>query len=164
MADPVVRARHRPLRYRLAFFLTALVTLALVVTLPFSVKSVVDDILGSSTGKVVPIARREDSRRATGASERLRDRDTNYTRLHLAVIAIDELQLVATIRVSGHHRCTGCAFSHRLRLVAIAEDDAAADGLPPSAAITLPAQDIAVSQTVQLPLRGHPIHYPFDRY
>src|SRR5258705_11715012 len=47
--------RARPLRYRVAFFLTAAVTLALVVTLPFSVKSVVDDILGSATGRVVQI-------------------------------------------------------------------------------------------------------------
>jgi hypothetical protein len=48
--------------------------------------------------------------------------------------------------------------------VAIAEDDGAADGLPPSEAITIPPTDIVASQTVQLPLRGHPIHYPFDRY
>ena len=54
-----------------------------------------------------------------------------------AVIAIDEVQLVATIRASGHHRCTDCAFSHRVRLVAVADDDHAADGLPPSASITL---------------------------
>src|SRR5262245_62216100 len=97
-------------------------------------------------------------------SERLRERDANYTRLHLAVIAIDEVQLVATIRVSGHHRCPDCLFSHRVRLVSIADDDASADGLPPSVAITLGPKDIAVSEKVQLPLRGHPIHYPFDRY
>jgi len=157
------RAR-RPLRYQLAFFLTALITLALVVTLPFSVKSVVDDVLGSATGKVVQIARPDGERRATGASERLRDRDAHYTRLHLAVTAIDEVQLLATVRVSGHHRCTNCAFGHWVRLVAIAADDAMAEGLPPSATITLGAKDIAVSETVQLPLRGHPIHYPFDRY
>ena len=36
----------RRLRYRIAFFLTALVALSVLVTLPFSVKSVVDDILG----------------------------------------------------------------------------------------------------------------------
>jgi hypothetical protein len=146
----------RPLRYRVAFFLTALVTLALVATLPFSVKSVVDDILGSATGRVTQITSRGGSP-PTG-------RETRYTKLHLAVTAIDEIQLLATIRVSGHHRCTGCAFSHRVRLVAISDDDATADGLPPSVAITLAPTDIAVTETVQLPLRGHPIHYPFDRY
>ena len=161
MIDP---ADRRPLRYQVAFFLTALVTLALVVTLPFSVKSVVDDILGSATGRVSSITPRGAAPQNTSMPERLRNREGNYTKLHLAVAAIDEIQLLVSIRVSGHHRCTGCAFSHRVRLVAIADDDATADGLPPSAAITLAPTDIAVSETVQLPLRGHPIHYPFDRY
>lgn len=156
--------RPRPLRSQVAFFLTALVTLALVVTLPFSVKSVVDDILGAATGRVFPITSPGSEQAGPAVPERLRSRDTSYTRLHLAVIAIDEVQLLATIRVSGHHRCPDCAFSHRVRLVAIADDDAAADGLPPSAAITLTAKDFVASETVQLPLRGHPIHYPFDRY
>jgi hypothetical protein len=155
---------RRLLRYQVAFFLTALVTLALVVTLPFSVKSVVDDILGPATGRVTQITPRGSGPANTSASERLRGREQNYTKLHLAVTAIDELQLLATIRVSGHHRCAGCAWNHRVRLVAIAEDDATADGLPPSAAVTLAPMDIAVSETVQLPLRGHPIHYPFDQY
>jgi hypothetical protein len=154
----------RPLRYRVAFFLTALVTLALVATLPFSVKSVVDDILGSATGRVTPITPRGAAPQNTTVPERLRNRETSYTKLHLAVTAIDEIQLLATIRVSGHHRCTGCAWSHRVRLVAISDDDATADGLPPSVAITLAPTDIAVTETLQLPLRGHPIHYPFDRY
>lgn len=158
------RPERRLLRYRVAFFATALITLALVVTLPFSVKSVVDDILGSATGRVIPVTPRGSGRASTTGPERLRDREPNYTKLHLAVIAIDEVQLTATIRVSGHHRCLDCPWSHRVRLVSISADDAEADGLPPSAAITLSAKDIAVSETVQLPLRGHPIHYPFDRY
>src|SRR5262245_11859170 len=161
VAEP---SRLRHLRYRAAFFLTALVTVALVVTLPFSVKSIVDDILGSATGRVIQITPRGAEPANTALPERLRSREANYTKLHLAVIAIDEVELLATIRVSGHHRCTDCAWSHRLRLVAVADDDAEAEGMPPSAAVTIAAKDIAVSQTVQLPLRGHPIHYPFDRY
>ena len=152
------------LRYRVAFFLTALVAVAVVVTLPFSVKSVVDDVLGPATGRVIPITTRGGAAAPATLSERVRNREANYTKLHLAVIAIDEVQLVATIRASGHHRCTDCAFSHRVRLVAVAGDDDAAHGLPPSAAITLSPRDIVVSETFQLPLRGHPIHYPFDSY
>lgn len=161
------RARARPLRYQIAFFLTALVVLSLVVTLPFSLKSVVDDVLGPAIGRVHQVGRvgLEDSRRQErSGSERLRGRERNYTRLQLAVIAIDEVRLLATLRVSGHHRCLGCTWSHRVRLVAVADDDASAEGLPPSAAITLGPMDIAVTETVVLPLRGHPIHYPFDRY
>jgi hypothetical protein len=146
-------AQTRQLRFRIAFFLTALLALGLVVTLPFSVKSVVDDVLGPATGRVLPL-----TPRGSGAPE------PSHTKLHLAVTAIDEVQLLATIRVSGHHHCPGCAWTDRLLLVALAADDGDADGLAPSAAVTLAPTAVDVSATVQLPLRGHPIHYPFDRY
>ena len=162
MARVPIKARE--LRFRLAFFLTALVVLALVVTLPFSVKSVVDDVLGPATGRVIPITRRGAGPPDTAVSDRLRTRESNYTKLHLAVTAIDEVQLLATIRVSGHHRCAGCAWNRRVLLVAISDDDSESDGLPPSTPILLTTDDVEFSGTVQLPLRGHPIHYPFDRY
>jgi len=50
-----VERRARRLRFRIAFFLTAFVALSVVVTLPFSAKSVVDDILGPVTGRVVAV-------------------------------------------------------------------------------------------------------------
>ena len=146
-------AQARQRRYRVAFFVTALVALGIVVTLPFSVKSVVDDVLGPVAGRVIQIRPP-----GSGPIEAL------HTKLHLAVIGIDEVQLAATIRVAGDHRCPGCSWKNRVLLVALAEDDAAANGLPPSASITLAPNDVEVSETVQLPLRGHPIHYPFDRY
>ena len=43
------------LRYRIAFFVTVLVVLGLVVTLLFSVKTVVDDVLGPATGRVIQL-------------------------------------------------------------------------------------------------------------
>jgi hypothetical protein len=156
--------RARELRYRLAFFATALVVLALVVTLPFSVKSVVDDVLGPAIGRVFQITPPGADAPDATVSDRLRARESNYTKLHIAVTSIDETQLLATLRVSGHHRCAGCAWDRRVLLVAIAEDDDEADGLPPSKAIMLTSADVEISQTVELPLRGHPIHYPFDRY
>jgi hypothetical protein len=157
-----VTGQARPLRYRIAFFATAAVALSVVVTLPFSVKSVVDDVLGPATGRVIQIT-------VPGVGqpiepEVLRERTRTHTRLHLAFVSIDEVHLQATIRVSGHHRCVDCAFSHRVRIVAIAADDHEAEGLPPSAAVTLAPTDMVVSETIHLPLRGHPIHYPFDRY
>src|SRR5262245_22755518 len=98
----------RQFRYRVAFFITALVALGLVGTLPFSVKRVVADILGSATGRVIPITPRR-----SDPPER------HHTKLHLAVTALDEVQLLATIRVSGHHVCPGCAWKNRLLLVSI---------------------------------------------
>src|SRR4029453_3554715 len=107
------------LRYRIAFFVTALVVLGLIVTLPFSVKTVVDDVLGPAPGRVIQLMPQ------SGPPA------PNHVNLHLAVTSIDEVQLFATIRLSGHHVCAGCAWSHRVLLVAITSDDAeAAAGAP----------------------------------
>jgi hypothetical protein len=144
---------RRQLRYRIAFFATALVVLCVLVTLPFSVKSVVDDVLGPAMGRVIRIT----------ASPPDQVNQIN-TKLHLALIAIDETQLAATLRVSGHHHCPQCAWSHRVLFVAIAADADEAAGLPPSASLTLTPDDVETSLTFQLPVQGHPIHYPFDEY
>src|SRR5262245_3526551 len=144
---------RRPLRYRIAFFVTALVVLCVVVTLPFSVKSVVDDVLGPPMGRAIRIT--------TSDPDQM---EPLHTKLHLALVAIDETQLVATIRVSGHHQCPQCAWSQRVLFVAIAADADEAAGLPPSASLTLTPDDVEASMTFQLPVQGHPIHYPFDEY
>ena len=151
--DDEFERRTRRLRFRIAFFLTSLVALSVIVTLPFSVKSVVDDILGPVTGRVVKI-----SRDRPDAAHR------NHTKLHMALVAIDETQLLATIRVSGHHVCAGCDWSDRVLFVSVTQDDLDADGMPPSVGVTLPASSAEVSEVIQLPVRGHPIHYPFDSY
>ena len=143
----------RRLRYRIAFFLTALVALSVLVTLPFSVKSVVDDILGPVTGRVVKLTR-----------DRPDKAHPNHTKLHLAFVAIDETQLLATIRVSGHHSCVGCDWSDRVLFVSVTQDDLDADGMPPSVGVTLSQSNAEISEVIQLPVRGHPIHYPFDSY
>jgi len=48
---------ERPPRawYRVAFVATAMLLVAIIVTLPFSLASVVDDVLGPATGKVSPL-------------------------------------------------------------------------------------------------------------
>ena len=151
--DDAFERRTRRLRFRIAFFLTSLVVLSVIVTLPFSVKSVVDDVLGPVTGRVAKI-----SRDRPDAAHR------NHTKLHMAMVAIDETQLLATIRVSGHHVCAGCDWSDRVLFVSVTQDDLDADGMPPSVSVTLPASNTEVSEVIQLPVRGHPIHYPFDSY
>jgi len=145
--------RTSRLQYRIAFFLASLVALGLLVTLPFSVKSVVDDVFGSATGRVVKLTRgRPDSARP------------NHTKLHLAFVSLDETQLLASIRVSGHHRCVECNWSNRVLFVAVTAEDLYADGMPPSAGVTLTKANSEISEMIQLPVRGHPIHYPFDSY
>ncbi len=88
-----------------------------------------------------------------------------HSRLHLAVIEIDEVHLIATLRLSGHRTCgAGCTWRDRLLFVSAALGDADAEALPPSASITLPETTGPVTETFQLPLGGVPIRYPFDAY
>src|SRR5215510_8942940 len=94
--DDEFERRTRRLRFRIAFFVTSLVALSVIVTLPFSVKSVVDDILAPVTGRVVRMS-----------ADRHDVSNRNHTKPHMATVAIDERQLLATIRVSGHHVCAG---------------------------------------------------------
>src|SRR5262249_6621046 len=84
---------HR-LRYRVAFAVTATVMLAIVVTLPFSVAGIVDDLLGPSTGKVIAIT---DTPHAAAAP--------THSRVHVAFVALDEIDLMATLRISRHYVC-----------------------------------------------------------
>jgi hypothetical protein len=126
----------------------------IAVTLPFSMGSIMDDVLGPPGGRSFALsAVPRDSAAPT------------HTDLHLAVVALDEVQLLATLRVSGHHICrAACAWSDRVVFFALHDDDSTAEGLPPSAAVTLPPTTAEVTQTVHLPIRGQPIRYPFDTY
>jgi len=84
--DGEAESRARKLRFRIAFYLTSLVALGIVVTLPFSVKSVVDDILGPVTGRVVKIS-----------PDRRDSVQGNHTKLHMAFVSIDETQIIFTL-------------------------------------------------------------------
>lgn len=140
--------------YRVAFVATAMLLVGIVVTLPFSLASVLDEILGLTTGKVLPLLRPD---RAALAPV--------HSRLHLAVTEVDEVHLVATFRLSGHRTCGArCPWRDRLLFVSAQPGDVAAEGLPPSAIITLPETTEAITETFQLPLNGVPIRYPFDGY
>ncbi|HUO64750.1 MAG TPA: hypothetical protein VMT97_13640 [Terriglobales bacterium] len=81
--DGEAESRARKLRFRIAFYLTSLVALGIVVTLPFSVKSVVD---GPVTGRVVKIS-----------PDRRDSVQGNHTKLHMAFVSIDETQIIFTL-------------------------------------------------------------------
>jgi hypothetical protein len=146
--------RRSKLAFRLGFAITAMMMFVIAVILPFSVRSVVDDVLGSVVGAVVPIT-----------TAPIAPDARNYCRLHLAVVDIAENKLMATLRVAGHCTCRGsCDESYRIVLASVAADDTDAEGMAPSSAITLPAKSGAVSESIDLPIRGHPVRYPFDHY
>jgi hypothetical protein len=153
MRSPMGRELSR-LRFRIAFAITAMVVLGIAVILPFSVQSIVDDVLGPATGGVTLVTKTPLA--ADGLA---------YCRLHLAVVDIDETRLMATLRLSGHCRCrASCDESYRIVIASVAADDADAEGMPPSVAVTLHPSGEAVLESVDLPIRGHPVRYPFDHY
>ncbi len=140
--------------YRLGFIATAALVLLVVATLPLSLTSVADDLLVSVTGRVIPIAETPSDAAAK-----------THIRAHIAVVGIDEVQLLASLRVSGHLICEPeCGWSSRLLLFSLSDDDDTAEGVPPSASIVFPSTREAVAQTIDLPIQGQPIHYPFDEY
>src|SRR5262249_6111687 len=88
-----------------------------------------------------------------------------HVRLHLQIVDIDAWQELMTLRVSGNHICPpGCNWQARVVFASVRPDSPGAEGLPPSASVTLPATDIQVTQTVQLPVSSQPSRYPFDIY
>jgi len=141
------------LQHRVAFALIATLLLCILAMLPFTVASVVDELLGPPEGRVYYVPGATVPAAAT------------HTRLHVAVAALDDFQQLATLRVSGHHQCAGgCGWSDRVLFFAIPPADEAPEGLPPSATVTLPADTVAITDSFQLPARGHPTRYPFDTY
>src|SRR5262249_57687682 len=81
--------------FRLAFGAIATVLLCIAVLLPLAVGSVLDDLVEPPEGAIYPLVPPPGIQPAE-----------NTTRLHLSVIGLDELQLRATLRVSGDHLCT----------------------------------------------------------
>lgn len=153
-----MKPEHQPrLRHRVAFFVIAGIMLALVALLPFALQSVVSDLIDPAEGQVYTLAAPETE-----------EGTTVFARLHLAVVAVDELRLHATLRVSGHHDCrTPCDWSTQLILFSFRTFEAESAGMPPSASVTLPpsgTSEQVVTQSVELPMRGIPSRYPFDTY
>lgn len=150
------RLQQGLLRYRLAFTLVATLLLFIVVTMPFSLVSVVDDLFGSPDSSVypVPLADRPVAPAAV------------QTHLHLALVSIDEMQRLVTIRASGHRVCGDglCDADEQLTFFSLAADEHLTEGQPPSVVLPLPHHPGPMSTTFQLPVEGLAVRYPFDTY
>jgi hypothetical protein len=142
------------LRFRVAFFLVAGIVVALVITLPFAIRSLINDLSSSVEGNVYTLV---------GDSAAGSERERNQ--VHLGVIDLDESRLRVTLRVSAHRVCpTGCPTGNRVVLFSVGSDESATAGMPPSGRIDLTPSQSVVSESIDLPLRGHPTLYPFDEY
>lgn len=137
--------------YRASFWIVAIIFLTIIVLVPIAVIDLLANVAKPSENHVYNIA-----------AEVLPA--PVYSRLHVNVLALDEVQKLATLRVSGFHFCASeCTARDKILFSSIGADGKGADGLPPSASITLPAASGEFSTTFQLPIASTLLRYPFDR-
>jgi hypothetical protein len=141
-------------RYRVALAAVGTLMLLFVVLVPFAIGSALADALGVPETRVFPISP-EPRGPAAGT----------HADLHLVVTALDAVQQMATVRVSGSEICqSNCTSNDQVLLFSLAQADSGSVAIPPSATVTLPPTATQISQTVQLPVHGQAIRYPFDQY
>jgi hypothetical protein len=150
---PAEESRPRPGRGRaIGFWLVLPLALAVAVLATVAVGSLgrylYERTLAQRVYRLVPPATPADS----------------YTRLHVEIARLDELDRQVTLRIAGNHICDGCGFQTRVVFTALRRGATEREGLPPEAAITFPAGSEAVSADLRLPMTGDLIAYPFDRY
>ena len=67
--------------------------------------------------------------------------------------------------MSGYYTCLPpCSGSERIVFASVDTTEDEADRLPRSAAVVLSPGSPEIAQTIQLPVHGHALHYPFDSY
>ena len=146
--------REARIHYRTAVALVGMLLLTVVVTLPFTVSSIWDEMAGSPEGEV----------RRLGPPAEVSP-DVAHGRLHVALVVFDELQRLGTFRLAGQYVCPApCHVQDRLLLFSLDEDDHETEGLSYGTVVSMPSSTQPIGLTVQLPLHGHPVRYPFDRY
>jgi len=96
------------------------------------------------------------------ATQTLADSESYF---NIAAIDLDEDEGSIRLAISGHRICpdAGCS-TLTFNLISLEDDADVRRALPPSASMTLAPDQVIFSQTIQLPVRGQPSQYPFDRY
>jgi len=151
MADSTEKKKDKKRGYQVSFWAVTLVVLAIILLVPIAVIDLFDNVIKPSEDSVYSIAADVPPAPA-------------YSRMHLDVLALDEVQKLATVRVSGFHFCAqNCDYKDKVIFYSISADGKGADGLPPSESITLPATSGEFGARFQLPIASNLIRYPFDR-
>lgn len=140
-------------RHRVSLALVGTLVLVVLALLPLALVSVFWYVIGEPYERVYALTPPD-----TVPAE-------SHSRVHMELIALDASQQIATLRLAGHHVCPpGCTWQDQIVLFSLRTDSPAAEGLPPSATIVLPTTSAHVTQTIQLPVSGQAIRYPFDSY
>jgi hypothetical protein len=153
MPDAPKRDRKKT-ALRLLFVVAAVIFVLCVITFPWAIASVIDDVIHPPSEKNLPFTPADIQPSAS------------YTQLHIDVIGLDEINREATLRVNGFHVCDkDCGtYTDRAIFYQVDENDAQQDSLPASASIVLPSNAAEVTTKITLPVRGNLLTYPFDEY
>jgi hypothetical protein len=135
-----------------AYFIVSALLLCILALLPFAVTSVFSDALEQSATifEVDPLDTGQDV----------------STDIHVQVVAVNEWDGTATLRVSANQSCeSNCPWGDQLLFVSVYGDSSGKrQERPATQTVTLPANVQDVLQTFTLPIYGDPIRYPFDSY
>ena len=157
--------RHRaPWRHRLALAVTVLLILSVLVLLPVAIRSMWAFTTGRAKGPVYDFLTGDPVPALSGAGAPGEVAQGEATYINIDVVEIDETGPLATLGVSGNRICQDPCAPMTVTLFSLDDDAPARRGLPPSAAVTVPAQSQPFTASVQLPVGGRPQRYPFDSY
>jgi len=141
------------LHHKLAFFFISTLLLFVLVTLPFTVSSAFQDILGSPYRHTYTIP--------GGATL---PEDQIHGRVNMIISSLDELDRLLTFRIYMRNDfASEVEWKTRMALFAVYAGGMH-ERLPPSVSVEFPFSEFSTTQTVQLPVHGKPLRYPFDSY
>jgi hypothetical protein len=150
--DAITPAERGRMAQKVGFIAVAVFLLVVVLLLPFSIGSVIANVVSPQARQVFSLTPPVSPAFTT-------------TRLNLNVIGLDEWQQLVTVRVSGQHICSGaCPFTERVLFVSIPPAHESGQGMPPNQSIDFPNVSQVVTKDIQLPVSGEPVRYPYDVY
>ena len=159
---PAEPAKHSPrtrFKHRLALLQAVLLLAAVAVALPVALHSMGVLLLGRQARVLYDFP---SGQPATAATAQALAATESF--IDIAAIDLDEEKGIMTLAVSGHRNCSGACTPLKLTLFSLDDNADVRRALPPSAPLALNPADRFFSQTVQLPIRGQPSQFPFDKY
>jgi hypothetical protein len=158
-AEAPDKPRHRRVIHRFALLQTLLVVTVVLIALPIAFNSMRSELLGKQERLLYqfPSGQPMLDNDATAAP-------ANLSYLNIAAEDLNEEEGSVTFVISGHRSCGEACAEVELTFFSVEDDAHMRRALPPSVSLTLTTDDVFVTQTVQLPVRGQPSLYPFDSY
>ncbi len=140
-----------------AFILTVFVIIFVMVMLPATVESMIDELRGQATDQIYDLFTGQEVDATKMVSP-------EAAFANITVTNLDETTRMATLTISGNRVCAAVCPELTATFYSIGNDAARRRGLPPSASITIPGETGSYTYTFELPIKGTPQRYPFDDY